>query len=32
MGAQVLELEIPTGVPLLYEITADGQVAAKRYL
>ncbi len=29
---QVLELEIPTGVPLLYEMTADGAVAAKRYL
>ena len=29
---QVVALEIPTGVPLLYEITAAGQVAAKRYL
>jgi 2,3-bisphosphoglycerate-dependent phosphoglycerate mutase len=29
---QVLELEIPTGVPLLYEMRADGTVAAKRYL
>src|SRR5262245_41861169 len=29
---QVLELEIPTGVPLLYEITADGRVGGKRYL
>jgi 2,3-bisphosphoglycerate-dependent phosphoglycerate mutase len=29
---QVLELEIPTGVPLLYETAADGQVIAKRYL
>jgi len=29
---QVVELEIPTGVPLLYEIEAHGQVAAKRYL
>jgi 2,3-bisphosphoglycerate-dependent phosphoglycerate mutase len=29
---QVLELEIPTGAPLLYEIGADGQVLAKRYL
>ena len=30
--AQVLELEIPTGVPLLYEMTPDLRVAAKRYL
>ena len=29
---QVLELEIPTGVPLLYEIGADGTVRGKRYL
>ena len=29
---QVLALEIPTGVPLLYEITPDGRVAGKRYL
>jgi 2,3-bisphosphoglycerate-dependent phosphoglycerate mutase len=29
---QVLELEIPTGAPLLYDIGADGQVLAKRYL
>jgi 2,3-bisphosphoglycerate-dependent phosphoglycerate mutase len=29
---QVLELEIPTGVPLLYEMSADGAVRAKRYL
>jgi 2,3-bisphosphoglycerate-dependent phosphoglycerate mutase len=29
---QVLELEIPTGVPLLYELRPDGTVAAKRYL
>jgi 2,3-bisphosphoglycerate-dependent phosphoglycerate mutase len=29
---QVLELEIPTGVPLLYEMRPDGSVAAKRYL
>src|SRR4029434_1197420 len=29
---QVLELEIPTGVPLLYEIAPDGRVAGKRYL
>ena len=30
--AQVLELEIPTGAPLLYEIDADGHVRGKRYL
>ena len=29
---QVLELEIPTGIPLLYEMTRDGTVVAKRYL
>jgi 2,3-bisphosphoglycerate-dependent phosphoglycerate mutase len=29
---QVLELEIPTGVPLLYEIGPVGDVRAKRYL
>ena len=29
---QVLELEIPTGVPLLYEMASEGTVAAKRYL
>jgi 2,3-bisphosphoglycerate-dependent phosphoglycerate mutase len=29
---QVLELEIPTGAPLLYEMSADGGVRAKRYL
>jgi len=29
---QVLELEIPTGVPLLYEIGPDGAVKGKRYL
>lgn len=29
---QVLELEIPTGSPLLYEMRADGTVAGKRYL
>jgi 2,3-bisphosphoglycerate-dependent phosphoglycerate mutase len=29
---QVLKLEIPTGKPLLYEITPLGTVAAKRYL
>jgi 2,3-bisphosphoglycerate-dependent phosphoglycerate mutase len=29
---QVLELEIPTGVPLLYDIALDGRVAGKRYL
>jgi 2,3-bisphosphoglycerate-dependent phosphoglycerate mutase len=30
--AEVLELEIPTGLPLLYEIDAGGRVAGKRYL
>jgi 2,3-bisphosphoglycerate-dependent phosphoglycerate mutase len=30
--AQVLELEIPTGVPLLYELDLDGRVLGKRYL
>ena len=29
---QVLELEIPTGAPLLYEIAPDGRVTGKRYL
>jgi 2,3-bisphosphoglycerate-dependent phosphoglycerate mutase len=29
---EVLKLEIPTGKPLLYEMTAAGTVAAKRYL
>jgi 2,3-bisphosphoglycerate-dependent phosphoglycerate mutase len=29
---QVLELEIPTGAPLLYELDATGAVRAKRYL
>ncbi|HLK12486.1 MAG TPA: 2,3-diphosphoglycerate-dependent phosphoglycerate mutase [Candidatus Binatia bacterium] len=29
---EVLALEIPTGVPLLYEIAADGTVRGKRYL
>ena len=29
---QVLELEIPTGRPLLYEIAPDGGVLGKRYL
>jgi len=29
---QVLQLEIPTGVPLLYEMAADGTVLGKRYL
>jgi 2,3-bisphosphoglycerate-dependent phosphoglycerate mutase len=29
---QVLELEIPTGAPLLYEMTPDGRVVGKRYL
>jgi 2,3-bisphosphoglycerate-dependent phosphoglycerate mutase len=30
--AQVLELEIPTGEPLLYEMAPDGSVRGKRYL
>jgi 2,3-bisphosphoglycerate-dependent phosphoglycerate mutase len=29
---QVLELEIPTGVPLLYDLALDGRVTGKRYL
>ena len=29
---EVLQLEIPTGAPLSYEMTADGCVAGKRYL
>jgi len=29
---QVVELEIPTGVPLLYELADDGTVRGKRYL
>src|SRR6266849_3632112 len=29
---QVVALEIPTGVPLLYELAADGTVRGKRYL
>jgi 2,3-bisphosphoglycerate-dependent phosphoglycerate mutase len=29
---QVLQLEIPTGVPLLYELATDGRVLGKRYL
>jgi 2,3-bisphosphoglycerate-dependent phosphoglycerate mutase len=29
---QVLELEIPTGAPLLYELASDASVVAKRYL
>jgi 2,3-bisphosphoglycerate-dependent phosphoglycerate mutase len=29
---QVLELEIPTGVPLLYEMSPEGVPIAKRYL
>src|SRR5207237_2583032 len=29
---QVLQLEIPTGVPLLYELAGDGTVRGKRYL
>lgn len=30
--AEVLELNIPTGVPLLYEMDAQGQVVSRRYL
>jgi 2,3-bisphosphoglycerate-dependent phosphoglycerate mutase len=30
--AQVLELEIPTGAPLLYEMAPDGAPRGKRYL
>ena len=30
--AEVLELEIPTGAPLLYDVGADGRVSGKRYL
>jgi len=30
--AEVLELEIPTGAPLLYEIGTDRQITGKRYL
>ena len=29
---QVIQLEIPTGVPLLYEMAPDGTVRGKRYL
>ncbi len=29
---QVLELEIPTGQPLLYEFDAEGRIKGKRYL
>jgi 2,3-bisphosphoglycerate-dependent phosphoglycerate mutase len=29
---QVLELEIPTGIPLLYDLADDGRVLGKRYL
>ena len=29
---QVLQLEIPTGVPLLYEMATDGSIVGKRYL
>jgi 2,3-bisphosphoglycerate-dependent phosphoglycerate mutase len=29
---QVLQLEIPTGVPLLYELDGEGRVLGKRYL
>jgi len=30
--AEVLELEIPTGDPLLYEFGTDGRITGKRYL
>src|SRR5262249_12111854 len=30
--AEVLELEIPTGAPLLYDVGTDGRVGGKRYL
>ena len=30
--AEVLELEIPTGAPLLYEFGTDGRITGKRYL
>ena len=30
--AEVLELEIPTGAPLLYEIGTDGRITGRRYL
>jgi 2,3-bisphosphoglycerate-dependent phosphoglycerate mutase len=30
--AQVLELEIPTGVPILYDVASDGRVRSKRVL
>lgn len=30
--AQVLELEIPTGAPLLYDLAPDGSIRDKRYL
>jgi 2,3-bisphosphoglycerate-dependent phosphoglycerate mutase len=30
--AEVLELEIPTGAPLLYEFATDGRITGKRYL
>ena len=29
---QVLQLEIPTGVPLLYEMATDGSIVGTRYL
>ena len=29
---EVLQLEIPTGAPLLYEMAPDGTVRGKRYL
>jgi 2,3-bisphosphoglycerate-dependent phosphoglycerate mutase len=30
--AQILELNIPTGVPLLYDLTPDLERASSRYL
>ena len=29
---QVLELNIPTGIPLVYDLDTDGKVLSKRYL
>jgi 2,3-bisphosphoglycerate-dependent phosphoglycerate mutase len=30
--AEIVSVNIPTGIPLLYEFNADLQVTAKRYL
>jgi 2,3-bisphosphoglycerate-dependent phosphoglycerate mutase len=30
--AEVLELEIPTGAPLLYQFGTEGRITGKRYL